>query len=84
MKRDENESATCMTAVALAMLTATVARSDVKDSWITTKAKIALLTSDGFSVNGANVDTVQRQRHHTRQGQHRRGPDQSGADGAAG
>jgi hyperosmotically inducible periplasmic protein len=34
------------------------ARADVKDSWITTKAKIALLTSDGFSVNGANVDTI--------------------------
>jgi hyperosmotically inducible protein len=35
-----------------------VARAGVNDSWITTKAKIALLTSDGFSVNGANVDTV--------------------------
>ena len=34
------------------------ARADVNDSWITTKAKIALLTTDGFSVNGANVDTV--------------------------
>jgi osmotically-inducible protein OsmY len=34
------------------------ARADVKDSWITTKAKIALLTTDGFSVNGANVDTI--------------------------
>ena len=31
---------------------------DVSDSWITTKAKIALLTADGFSVNGANVDTT--------------------------
>ena len=35
------------------------ARADVNDSWITTKAKIALLTMDGFSVNGANVDTNQ-------------------------
>ena len=34
------------------------ARADVNDSWITTKAKIALLTMDGFSVNGANVDTI--------------------------
>ncbi len=34
------------------------ARAGVSDSWITTKAKIALLTTDGFSVNGANVDTV--------------------------
>lgn len=50
--------ATCMTAAALAVLTTSAARADVKDSWITTKAKIALLTSDGFSVNGANVDTV--------------------------
>ena len=30
----------------------------MNDSWITTKAKIALLTMDGFSVNGANVDTT--------------------------
>jgi len=37
---------------------AVAGRADVKDSWITTKAKIALLTTDGFSVNGANVDTV--------------------------
>jgi osmotically-inducible protein OsmY len=37
---------------------AVAARADVTDSWITTKAKIALLTTDGFSVSGANVDTV--------------------------
>jgi hyperosmotically inducible periplasmic protein len=37
---------------------AVAARADVNDSWITTKAKIALLTSDGLSVNGVSVDTV--------------------------
>src|SRR5512147_3125549 len=37
---------------------AVAAKADVNDSWITTKAKIALLTTDGFSVNGANVDTI--------------------------
>jgi hyperosmotically inducible periplasmic protein len=37
---------------------ALAARADVSDSWITTKAQIALLTMDGFSVSGANVDTV--------------------------
>ena len=37
---------------------AVAARADVKDSWITTKSTIALLTMDGFSVNGANVDTI--------------------------
>jgi hyperosmotically inducible protein len=37
---------------------AVAGRADVKDSWITTKAKIALLTTDGFSVSGANVDTI--------------------------
>ena len=37
---------------------AVAARADVSDSWITTKAQIALLTMDGFSVSGANVDTV--------------------------
>ncbi len=55
---------TCMAATAASMvavafaLTTSVAHADVKDSWISTKAKIALLTSDGFSVNGANVDTL--------------------------
>jgi hyperosmotically inducible periplasmic protein len=33
-------------------------KADVSDSWITTKAQITLLTMDGFSVSGANVDTV--------------------------
>ena len=37
---------------------AVAASADVSDSWITTKAKIALLTTDGLSVNGANVDTI--------------------------
>jgi osmotically-inducible protein OsmY len=37
---------------------AVAANADVNDSWITTQAKIALLTTDGFSVNGANVDTI--------------------------
>jgi hyperosmotically inducible protein len=46
-------------AAALAVVATTaVAKADTKDAWITTKSKIALLTSDGFSVNGANVDTV--------------------------
>ncbi|TMB54884.1 MAG: BON domain-containing protein [Chloroflexi bacterium] len=48
----------CLTAALLAVLTASGASADAKDSWITTKAKIALLTSDGFSVNGANVETI--------------------------
>jgi hyperosmotically inducible protein len=43
---------------AMVVAGAVAARADVKDSWITTKSKIALLTMDGFSVNGANVDTV--------------------------
>ena len=37
---------------------AAVANADVNDAWITTKTKIALLTTDGFSVNGVNVDTI--------------------------
>jgi osmotically-inducible protein OsmY len=47
-----------MAAVLSVVLATAVARADTKDSWITTKAKIALLTNDGFSVNGANVDTI--------------------------
>ena len=50
-------------AVTVALVTAlvaigSVAHADVKDSWITTKSTIVLLTMDGFSVNGANVDTI--------------------------
>jgi hyperosmotically inducible protein len=36
---------------------AVAAHADVKDSWITTKAKIVLLTTDGLSVDAVNVDT---------------------------
>jgi osmotically-inducible protein OsmY len=42
---------------AIFIASAVAARADVKDSWITTTAKIALLTTDGFSVNGPTVDT---------------------------
>jgi osmotically-inducible protein OsmY len=48
----------CMAAALAVVATASVAKADTKDAWITTKSKIALLTSDGFSVSGANVDTV--------------------------
>lgn len=47
----------CLAAGLLAAFT-TSATADVKDSWISTKAKIALLTNDGFSVKGAGVDSV--------------------------
>jgi len=33
------------------------AQSDTKDRWLTTKAKIALLTADGVSVTAVKVDT---------------------------
>jgi hyperosmotically inducible periplasmic protein len=48
----------CMAGALAVVATATMASADTKDGWITTKSKIALLTSDGFSVKGANVDTV--------------------------
>ena len=34
------------------------ARPDTQDAWLTTKAKIALLTADGVSASAVNVDTV--------------------------
>jgi osmotically-inducible protein OsmY len=43
---------------AMTVASANVVRADVKDSWITTKATIVLLTTDGFSVKGATVDTI--------------------------
>ena len=42
----------------LAVASTNLVRADVKDSWITTKATIVLLTTDGFSVKGATADTV--------------------------
>jgi osmotically-inducible protein OsmY len=44
---------------AVAVVGAGVARAQVEDSWITTKATIALLTTHGFSVKGAAVDTTE-------------------------
>jgi hyperosmotically inducible protein len=44
--------------LALALLTVASARADSPDAWITTKAKIALLTADNVSVTAVNVDTV--------------------------
>jgi hyperosmotically inducible protein len=42
----------------LALGAAPSARADTKDPWITTKAKIALLTSEGVSATAVNVDTI--------------------------
>jgi len=41
-----------------ALTTSIASAAEVKDAYITTKAKIVLLTSDGFRVSGVNVDTV--------------------------
>ena len=43
--------------VAAALSVAGAVQAGTKDKWISTKATLALLTSDGFSVKGANVDT---------------------------
>jgi osmotically-inducible protein OsmY len=43
--------------LALTMLGMT-ARADTDDIWLTTKAKTALLTTDGLSVRGVDVETV--------------------------
>ena len=45
-------------AIALMVAGAFTASADTKDPWLTTKAKIALLTTEGVSVTGINVDTV--------------------------
>jgi hyperosmotically inducible protein len=43
---------------ALILMTAPAAFAAQPDAWITSKAKIALLTTDGVSATGVNVDTV--------------------------
>lgn len=44
--------------LAVAALVAAPALADTNDVWLTTKAKIALLTTDGVSIRGVNVDSV--------------------------
>ena len=44
--------------LAMAGMLGTAAFADSGDVWLTTKAKIALLTAEGGSVRGVNVDTV--------------------------
>jgi hyperosmotically inducible periplasmic protein len=44
-------------AAALSVSSAASVQAGTKDKWISTKATLALLTSDGFSVKHANVDT---------------------------
>ena len=44
--------------LAMAGMLGTAAFADSGDVWLTTKAKIALLTAEGVSVRGVNVDTV--------------------------
>jgi osmotically-inducible protein OsmY len=45
-------------AIALMVAGAATATADGKDTWLTTKAKIALLTADGVSATAVKVDTV--------------------------
>ena len=45
-------------AAALVAGCAFTAGADTSDAWLTTKAKIALLTTDGVSATAVNVDTV--------------------------
>jgi|SRR5215471_1800589 len=44
--------------LALLMLSAVASFAGAHDSWISTKAKISLLTTEGVSVTAVNVDTV--------------------------
>jgi osmotically-inducible protein OsmY len=46
--------ASCLSVICAAAATA----GDIGDAWITTKAKLALLTTDGLRVSAPNVDTV--------------------------
>jgi hyperosmotically inducible periplasmic protein len=50
-------TALCL-AAAIFLTSAASLQAGTKDKWISTKATLALLTSDGFSVKHANVDTT--------------------------
>ena len=47
-----------LAAVVLTVLLPLSLAAEAKDAWLTTKAKIALLTTDGVKVTSVNVDTV--------------------------
>jgi hyperosmotically inducible periplasmic protein len=47
-----------LAAMVLTILLPLSLAADSKDAWLTTKAKIALLTADGVKVTAVNVDTV--------------------------
>jgi osmotically-inducible protein OsmY len=53
----KNQCAVLGLVACLSLVQPTPARAGAKDKWISTKATLALLTSDGLSVRGANVDT---------------------------
>jgi osmotically-inducible protein OsmY len=53
-----NKGKSTLLGLALAALVAMPALADRPDMWLTTKAKLALLTTDGISITGVNVDTV--------------------------
>jgi osmotically-inducible protein OsmY len=55
MNRKTTWTVVCLAALSLAA--AAQGQASTTDSWISTKATLALLTSNGFSVKGANVDT---------------------------
>lgn len=44
--------------VALVLASVAFGQADTNDAWLTTKATIALLTTDGVSATAVNVDTV--------------------------
>jgi hyperosmotically inducible protein len=50
-------TALCL-AAGLSLAGTSSVQAGTKDKWISTKATLVLLTSDGFSVKGANVDTT--------------------------
>ena len=47
-----------LTVFSMAVALAAAGRANANDSWITTKAKLTLLTTDGIHVSAPNVDTV--------------------------
>ena len=56
--RRQNWTAGVWVAAGLALLVASGVRAGTPDSWITTKAKLTLLTSDGLSGSRIRVDTL--------------------------
>lgn len=58
MKNGQLSRIACATAMTLVLAAGVAKAADTPDAWVTMKAKVALMTTEGISTSDLNVDTV--------------------------